>query len=155
MQNPCYLTSLLPTIAPPRPIPHTAFGFVLDDDFRRRWAQRLLDSDENRNAPELKPFSEESLLDTGMLIVISVIADEVYAAVPSLPRLQDKLLPVKERGVLIPRHYVFVLSEHKGLSPTPENVELVRKALGLADDVEPAWVPIERYVGNSVFGGRT
>ena len=149
MQNPCYLTSLLPTIAPPRPIPHTAFGFVLDDDFRRRWAQRLFNKD--RNAPELKPFLEESLLDTGMLIMISVIADEVYAAVPGLPRLQDKLLPVKERGVLIPRHYVFVLSEHKGLSPTPENVELVSKALGLADGVEPAWVPIERCAGNSVF----
>ena len=89
-----------------------------------------------------------------MMTMISTIPEEVYDAVPSLPCLQPYLLPVKEHGLLLPRHYVFVLQEDdRTLPPTPENVELVREALGLGKNVQPAWVPIDRCVDMSLDAG--
>ena len=137
-------------MAPPRPIPDIAFGFVLDHEFRRLWAQDLLDEYHAYPAELQNPQeSEESLISSAVLFMVSAIPEDVYNAVPDLPRLQRYLLPVKERGVdLLRRNYVFVLQEDpKGtLPPTPENIELVRKALGLGADQEPKWVPIDRCV---------
>ena len=136
-------------MAPISLIPDVAFGFVLDHEFRRRWAQALID-EYHHATPEMQTpeVSEESLISNAVRYMASVIPEDVHNAVPRLPCLQRYLLPVKERGVDEPRNYVFVLQEDpKSCSPpVPENVELARKALGLGDDQEPVWVRIDRCV---------
>ena len=142
----------------PEPIPDAAFGFVLDERYRRRWAQDFLDKEyypsrsvEYRLSDlSLDEKQRESTLLSAMVVMNSTIPRDVYAAVPGLrlPLRRRRLLPVKEDGFLIPRTYVFVLHEGGPPSqhPTPEHVELVRKALGLGEEHEPVWVPIYRCV---------
>ena len=148
----------------PEPIPDAAFGFILDEQYRRRRAQHFLDHEYYPSNPvehrlsrlSLDDDSSESLkrhedtLLSAMVVMNSTIPRDVYAAVPGLrlPLRRRRLLPVKEDGFLIPRTYVFVLHEGGPPSqhPTPEHVELVRKALGLGEDQEPVWVPIYRCV---------
>ena len=57
------------------------------------------------------PQRSESLLSSAMVVMTAVIPEDIYDAVPRLPRLYRYLLPVKEPGVLVPRLYVFVLQE--------------------------------------------
>ncbi|KAM5541180.1 hypothetical protein V8D89_005109 [Ganoderma adspersum] len=144
----------------PEPIPDTAFGFVLDEHYRRRWAQHFLDHEYYPSRPVEYRLSRLSLDDadsvkwhedtllSAMIVMNSAVPRGVYAAVPGLrlPLRRHRLLPVKEDGVLIPRAYVFVLHEGgpPSQNPTPEHVELVRKALGLGEAQEPVWVPIYR-----------
>ncbi|KAI1789951.1 hypothetical protein LXA43DRAFT_1095858 [Ganoderma leucocontextum] len=137
---------------PPGSIPATAFGFVLDDPFRRRWALDFLDKHYDPDGLERaakSPEQNERTLSCAMLIMGSVIAAHVYRTVPDLLVFRRGLLPVKERGALIPRLYVFVLQDggpRMTIPPTAEHVARVRKALGFVGDVDdpkPTWVSID------------
>ncbi|KAI1789948.1 hypothetical protein LXA43DRAFT_1062454 [Ganoderma leucocontextum] len=142
----------------PGPLPSMAFGFTLDDQSRRCWAQELLEC--HYDSDKLSSSSSEDherLLQGFMVAVNAAIPWRVYYALPDLPRLRHRLLPVaddqlddEEPTIPGPR-YVFVLkddSSAENLNPplTTEHINSVRKFLDLGKDQQPCWVPIERCV---------
>ncbi|OSC99771.1 hypothetical protein PYCCODRAFT_1437949 [Trametes coccinea BRFM310] len=77
-----------------RSSPKMAFGFVLGPTERRRWAVW---------------YEMEKELQANDVVVISYLPGLMYAEFPQLPRLRQRLLPVRvgERG----KEYLFVLRD--------------------------------------------
>ena len=136
----------------PDPEPTLAFGFVLDNECRLRWARYFLDEcekdedDSSKFTPEQFKEQRSSLLRA----VNTTLPAHIYSTLPKLPRLRRGLLPV-ENGELVYNRWVFALRDNstsKNLhSPlTQEDIQAVRKELGLDDDQQPQWVRVPMYV---------
>ena len=88
----------------------------------------------------------------GLLVAIcSALPERVYNAIPDLPRIRSRLLPIQDGNELVFNCFVFALRDSCTTgnlrSPlTTEHVEAVRKELGLPDDQQVKWVPIPTYV---------
>ena len=135
----------------PDPEPTFAFGFVLDYQCRHRWANYFLEEYQQSNPGKFTSPPEREKMIRGLLVAIcSVLPERVYSAIPDLPRIRSRLLPIQDNELVFSR-FVFVLRDNstaKNLHSllAPEHIEAVRRELGLLDDQQPQWVPIPVYV---------
>ena len=136
----------------PDPDPTLAFGFVLHDECRLRWARYFLDECEKDEDDSTKLTSEQFEEERISLMhaVNTTLPDHIYSILPNLPRLRSDLLPV-ENGELAYNRWVFALRDNstsKNLhSPlTREHIDAVRNELGLADSQQPQWVRVPMCV---------
>ena len=137
------------------PEPTVAFGFVLDYQCRLRWARYVVAEHEKEKPGAYTPKRIEKMLECIVLAMNSTIPELVYAALPDLPRVRWRLLPVEDGEPVYYNLWVFVLRDDStswrlGSPVTPEHVEAVRKELGLGEDEQPRWVRIPRYVRECV-----
>ncbi|KAL7277885.1 hypothetical protein ACG7TL_008833 [Trametes sanguinea] len=131
-----------------RSSPKMAFGFVLGPTERRRWAVwygKYMDPDNfEKNLSELSPEEMEKELQANDVVVISYLPGLMYAEFPQLPRLRQRLLPVRvgERG----KEYLFVLRDDgtaRGMvaHTDPVLMKQVAKRLGVPDQ-EARWYKV-------------
>ncbi len=90
------------------------------------------------------------MFDGLLLALNTAIPERVYGALPDLPRVRWRLLPIANDELVFDR-WVFALRDNSTSrrlhSPlTLEHIEAVRKELGLEDDQQPQWVHIPVYV---------
>ena len=134
----------------PNPEPTVAFGFVLDNQYRIRWAKDFLEVYQKQKACTFTPEECEEKIPSLTFALITTIPSLVYRALPDVPRIRDNLLPV-EHPELGFEDFVFALRDNSTTerfhSPlTPETIAAVRKELGLPDGQQPKWVRITVYV---------
>ncbi len=134
----------------PDPEPTLAFGFVLDYQCRLRWAKYFLNECQKNKPSKFTPEQFKERRSCLMLAINTTLPDRVYRALPDLPRLRRRLLPIEDGGLVYNR-WVFALRDNSTSrnlhSPlTQEDIAAVRKELGLEDDQQPRWVPIARCV---------
>ena len=134
----------------PNPEPTLAFGFVLDYQCRQRWGNKFMQEYEDSGQDIFTPEQLEAIKEGLLFAVIAGVPERIYHVLPDIPRVRKKLLPVvhPELGF---DDFVFVLRDNSTTkrlhSPlTQENIESIRKALGLPDDQQPKWVRIPMYV---------
>ena len=135
----------------PDPEPTFVFGFVLDYQCRLHWANYFLEEYQKSNPGKFTSPPEREKMIRGLLVAIcSALPDRVYSTIPDLPRIRSRLLPIQDNELVFSR-FVFPLRDnsttqnlHSAL--TPENIDAVRKELGLPDDQQPQWVPIPTCV---------
>ena len=143
-----------PTKIRAEPRPTVAFGFVLDYQCRLRWARQCVAEHEKEKPGAYTPEQIEEMLDCIVQVMNRAIPEDVYAALPDVPRIRWSLLPVRDGKPVSYNLWVFALRDNstswRMRSPTtPEHVEAVRKELGLEEGSEPKWVRIAGYVGES------
>ncbi|KAM5541208.1 hypothetical protein V8D89_005137 [Ganoderma adspersum] len=130
----------------PNPEPTLAFGFVLNYECRLRWANQFMQEYEESGDDTFTPEQCEAIKEGLLFAIITGIPERIYHVLPDVPRVRKELLPVvhPELGF---DDFVFVLRDNSTIqrlhSPlTQENIEAIRKALGLPDDQQPKWVRI-------------
>ncbi|KAM5541209.1 hypothetical protein V8D89_005138 [Ganoderma adspersum] len=134
----------------PDPEPTFAFGFVLDYECRLGWANYFLEEYQKSNPGKFASPSEREKMVRGLLVAMcSALPERVYSALPDLPRIRWRLLPIQDNELVFSR-FVFALRDNSTTrnlhSPlTTEHIEAVRKELGLPDDQQPKWVPIPTF----------
>ncbi|RDX43605.1 hypothetical protein OH76DRAFT_1560243 [Lentinus brumalis] len=131
--------------APPRPGPKTAYGFVLGPKCRMRWARWYHEMANGDELSTLPPDEVEHILDSAEMASRDMLPGLIYSEFPNLPRLRNRLLPVK--GEIVPEFFVFVLRDDatwQGMNAPlrPEDVEAVRRRLGVGKQ-EPNWYRID------------
>ena len=95
------------------------------------------------------------MLDSIVWVMNYAIPEDVYDALPDVPRIRWRLLPVRDGKPVSYKLWVFVLRDNSTSwrlrSPTtPEHIEAVRKELGLEEGSKPQWVYVAGYVGESL-----
>ena len=132
----------------PRPCADTVYGFILDEQSRLRWARWYYEMAYPGKLLTMTPEETDRVLTFAERTMRSMLHGLIYHEFPDLPRLRNRLLPVKTR----PSHkiYVFTLAD----DATPQgflvhlDTELIKKVgrrLGLGDQ-EPRWYRIEPSV---------
>ncbi|PIL34838.1 hypothetical protein GSI_02625 [Ganoderma sinense ZZ0214-1] len=128
----------------PNPEPTLAFGFVIDDECRLRWARDFIEEYLQHGDGAYSREKCESMMRAFLVTAITAIPNRVYNALPDVPRVRWDLLPIahKKHGF---HNFVFALrdnSTHQRLHAPliPEHIEAVRKALGLPEGEQPKWV---------------
>ena len=135
----------------PDPEPTFAFGFVLDHQCRLRWANYFLEEYQKSNPGKFTSPPEREKMIRGLLVAIcSALPERVYSALPALPRIRSRLLPIQDNELVFSR-FVFAMRDNSTArnlhSPlTAEHIDVVRKELGLPGDQQPQWVPSPMYV---------
>ncbi|PIL34857.1 hypothetical protein GSI_02644 [Ganoderma sinense ZZ0214-1] len=135
---------------PPNPEPTLAFGFVLDQQCRLRWAHYFLNELEKDKGRAFTTEEREQHLTSLEVVIMDAIPGRVYDALPDVPRVRPDLLLVAHKTLGFD-DYVFALrdnSTHKRLHAplTKEHIEAVRKELGLPEGQQPKWVRVPVYV---------
>ncbi|KAM5541196.1 hypothetical protein V8D89_005125 [Ganoderma adspersum] len=123
-----------PTKLRAEPRPTVAFGFCVAEH-------------EKEKPGAYTPEQIEDMLDCIVQVMNRAIPEDVYAALPDLPRVRWSLLPVRDGKPVSYNLWVFALRDNstswRKRSPmTPEHIEAVRKELGLGEDEQPKWVRI-------------
>ncbi|KAI0752046.1 hypothetical protein C8Q74DRAFT_1308245 [Fomes fomentarius] len=139
-----------PILAPFRPAPSVAFGFILNLECRLRWTRwfkELLYGPENLEGKS--PEEVREYLSRMERTIRRVLPSLIYTEFPSLRPLRNTILPIVEADPSIQR-YIFVLRDNatwEGLKAplTAEVIEGVRQRLGVGD-VDPNWYHIMPYV---------
>lgn len=123
---------------------------MLDYQWRRRRAKYYLDEADKEEPCTYTPQEYEDMIECMMIALNTAIPQHVYYALPNLLRVRWDLLPLKDNELAYNR-WVFALRDNSTSdrlrSPlTREHIDAVRKELGLADDQQPKWFRIARYV---------
>ncbi|PIL34870.1 hypothetical protein GSI_02657 [Ganoderma sinense ZZ0214-1] len=128
----------------PNPEPTLAFGFVINDQCRLRWARNLMEEYLQSGEATYTREECEDMMDGLMVSVITAMPNRVYHTHPDVPRVRWDLLPIahKKHGF---HNFVFALRDNSTVrrlhAPLiQEHIETVRKAIGLPDDQQPKWV---------------
>ncbi|KAI0747637.1 hypothetical protein C8Q80DRAFT_1120340 [Daedaleopsis nitida] len=130
----------------PGPRPTAAFGFILDNECRRRWAHYLLQLSEDADEVfKLPPDEFEDELEGSKLTVPTLLPIIIYFAIPELPRIRNRMLPVEKAGAISPP-WIFILRDNgtraNMTAPLdPDLIEQVKVKLGV-EEQEPKWYRI-------------
>ena len=132
-----------------RPAPKTAYGFLLNPECHRRWSRWYCELVYKDKLAKMSPQEAEEYANGMEPTAMSMLPGLIYSEFPTLPRLRNRALPVKD-GHPVPQHYVFVLRDDatwEGMKARldPEVVDAVGRRLGVPGQ-KPGWYLIDLYV---------
>ncbi|KAI9064587.1 hypothetical protein FKP32DRAFT_586001 [Trametes sanguinea] len=132
--------------------PKLAYGFILNAAERRRWAcwfGKLVDPNFEETMSKLPAEEVEGEMMDLMGVAQNMLPSLIYAEFPNVPRLRNRLLPVRNGG-RVSQHFLFVLRDDVSWQTAnapldPDEVKAIAKRLGVPDQ-EAAWYRIDLYV---------
>ena len=130
--------------------PTAVYGFILDLPCRLRWARYYHEqvyAFDVLSLPTEEAAEELTLMEQ---VIRTIIPRMIYYEFPSLPRVQDTLLPIDPEPGATQVQYVFALrdnssKESKTVPLRNSDIQRVRLRLGLGDQ-KPKWYEMYRYV---------